>query len=623
MPTRWLLPIALMSLLLVSPARAEDEPSPAPAPWFTNVAADVGLGAAKAKGCCFVDLNGDGWWDLCLDRRHFFLWDPKTKRYVVHTDHGIPFPKVRKVPVGPDGKPDEAKAKDVEYVPHYLYFADLDGDGDQDALYGVKAWWWHFDGTAWRRVEGCDPGLRSAVFLNDGKGRFSRGPNSAYPAKHVDGPAMALAIVDVDGDGRLDLFEGREYRQYGVLHGCGVDRLWIGAAGSFFDMTEAAGLTTSPVPGGPASSRPTYGVTACDWNNDGLPDLLALSYGRQWNRLWRSDGTRFVDVGMETGFAGDDITHGRYPEWVNEIMKQRGRPPRTDERPFRSNGNTFDCAVGDIDNDGDLDLFLGEIAHAWAGASSDLPSLLINRGEKGGWAFERKTVREFLPPRAFRSGDRWNYGDLHVALADFDCDTRLDLLIGSGDYPDGQFLRLYRQTAAGTFEEVAGFDWEGCGALSIGDYDRDGDVDILAGRSFMRLNQAHRDKHMGGLTTNLVGLFRNDVVNRNGNRWLNVRLVGKGPPEGANRFGIGARITVTAATGKQIRELRCGAGLANHQDPPEACFGLGRATRVERLEVRWPHRNGATQVFENLDVDRFVEVTEGKKELRIEKVSSD
>ena len=178
-----------------------------------------------------------------------------------------------------------------------------------------------------------------------------------------------------------------------------------------------------------------------------------------------------------------------------------------------------------------------------------------------------------------------NYGDLRAAWLDADLDGRLDLLIGSGDYPDGQYLRLYRQKEDGAFAEateMAGFDWEGCGSLSVGDYDRDGDPDILAGRSFMRLDQAHRDKYMGGITVNEAALFRNDVGNASGNHWLTVRLVGK---EAANRSGIGARISVTAGGVTQIREIRCGSGLGNHQDPPEACFGLGKATKVEKLTV--------------------------------------
>src|SRR5262249_31426144 len=157
---------------------------------------------------------------------------------------------------------------------------------------------------------------------------------------------------------------------------------------------------------------------------------------------------------------------------------------------------------------------------SWAGESSDPSSLLVNLGREKGFRFERHPVQEFLPPRQFRDPKSFNYGDLHVAWLDFDLDGRLDLLIASGDYPAGPVLRLDRQREEHTFEEVteaAGFAWEGCGGVSIGDFDRDGDPDILVGRSFMRLSEEHRKKYMGGVSVPAPALFRNECAGRNGN----------------------------------------------------------------------------------------------------------
>ncbi len=582
-----------------------------PAPWFTDVADDVGLTDVRGKDCIFTDLDGDGYWDLVLARRRFFRSRKGGTKFKELEDTGIPYPEIKFVPLNANGKPDKEKTKKRDLVPQYLYFADVDNDGDQDALYGIKVHWEHFDGSKFVTVPKADHGHRSKVFLNDGRARFTAAPASPFAAPDSAGASMALAIVDVDADGALDLFEGREYRRYGVLYGCGVDRLWKGdGGGGFVDGTEAAGLMTVPEPALDGSSRPSYGVTHADLDNDGDQDLLALSYGRQWNRQWRNDGNgRFTDVGRETMFAGDSIQHGRYPEWV----RKRGRK---DEAPFRSNGNTFDCAVADYDNDGDLDCFLAEITHGWAGEASDLSALLINER----WGFRRATVAEFLPPRPRRDDKNWNNGDLHTGWADLDNDGLQDLLIASGDYPDGQFLRIYRQLPDHTFEDAtdaAQLGWEGCGSLSLGDFDRDGDVDILIGRSFMRLSQAHRDEHMGGIKINQVGLLRNDVANRNGNHWLNVRLVGSGAG-GANRDGIGARIEMTAGGVTQTREIRCGSGLANHQDPPEACFGLGANESVTRLVVRWPDGKKSVSRFDDLPADRFVTVTQGAEKPRLE-----
>ena len=607
-------PLAL--LLLASAAgssRGEDPPAAPAPPVFVDVAKEAGIGGVEGKTVVLADVNGDGWLDIVLDRRHVWISD-KGRTFREAAGNGIEFPKVRIVPMAQDGKPDTAKAAEREYVPNYLYFADVDGDGDLDALWGVHSDWERFDEAAqkWIAVPECDPGLRSRVFLNDGKGRFSHGPQSAFTAKDQFGPAMALSVVDYDRDGRLDLFEGREYRRYGELFGCGGDRLWKGdGQGGFEDVTAKAGMTQVPEPGLANSARPTYGVTAADFDGDGWMDLLELAYGRQWNRQWRNrgDGT-FVDVGIATMFAGDAITHGIYPPQVK----------REPEKPFRSNGNTFDCAVADFDDDGDLDCFLGEIQHWWGGDSSDPSSLLVNLGRDKGFVFERHPVQEFLPPRVFRDAKTFNYGDLHTAWLDYDLDGHLDLLIASGDYPDGQYLRLYRQKPDHTFVEVtdaAGFHWEGCGGISIGDFDRDGDPDILVGRSFMRLSKEHLDNFMGGITVPAPGLFRNTSAQTSGHHWLNVRVQGSGAGH-ANRAGIGARIRVTAGGVTQMREVRCGSGLGNHQDPLEQIFGLGATAKIDRVVVTWPDAKGTEQVFTDVPADRFVTFVEGEAAPRVE-----
>ena len=604
----------LWGVLTLAPRAGAEDPAP-PRGAFVNVAAERGLAGVTGKTCCFVPWQADDTrLGVCVDRKTLFRPSPEGLSFVPREDHGIPFPEVSHVPVK-DGKADLAKAKRKPFVPRYLYFADVNNDGRADALYGVAATWMTLEaGRRWRRVKAADHGQRSAVFLGRPNATFKPAPKSAYGSDDAVGPAMALAIVDVNQDGCLDLFEGREYRQYGQLYGCGIDRLWLGdGRGRFRDGTKAARLMTTPAPGTATSSRPTYGVTHADWNNDGWPDLLALSYGRQWNRLWKNNGDgTFTDEGRRTHFAGDDITHGRYPDWVKERM-----PNRRDEQPFRSNGNTFDCAIGDIDNDGVLDAFLGEIAHRWAGDASDLPSLLRNTGAKGDWVFRRETVRAFLPERTFR-GPNWNYADLNNAFADFDCDGRLDLLIGSGDYPDGQFLRLYMQRDDGTFEdatEAAGFRWEGCGSISLADYDRDGDLDILAGRSFMRLNQKHRDQYMGGLKKNLIGLFENRMPRKGAA--LTLRLVGKGKGH-ANAQGIGARVVVRTGTQAFHREVRCGLGLSNHQEPTDIHVGLGPTDGMVDIEVRWPRRKNPKVVYPGIPVNAHVTLYEGKPTPTIE-----
>lgn len=594
-----------------------DKNLPPVAPYFVDVSAETGLTGTPATEVCWVDTNDDGYWDVYLEREHLLISAAGKSFSKVET--GFEFPIVKRVVPLHAARIDLSNVQKYRLIPDYVYFADVNNDGHVDALHGIRSdWEQDNEGTGWTTVEQCDHGYRNSIYLGDGTGHFQKQTpvTGSYDDPELFGPTFALAIADYDNDGCLDLFDGQNYRRYADLYGCGQDQLWIGnGTGVFRNATSEAGLETSSEPRLPNSSRPTYGATHGDINNDGFQDILQLAYGRQWNMHWRNggDGT-FQNVAAEDHLDGDDCRHGRYPVWWIDYAERSERRPWRPELPFRSNGNTMDAAVADYDNDGDLDVFLGEIKHEWAGPSSDLSSLLINRGAEGQFIFDRVSVSGFLPLREFYTNDlrKINFGDLHTAWLDFDNDGWLDLLIASGDYEDGQFLRLYRQLPDQRFVEAteyAGFRWEGCGGLSIGDYDRDGDIDILVGRSFARMSDEHRQRHLPG-AERVAGLFQNRLCDNNGNHWLNLRLVGRGEG-GSNRFGIGARAWVTTEDGiTQMREIRCGSGLSGHQDPPEMHFGLGKHQSIKRLVIRWPNKTLTEQVYNDVRADQMMVVHE-------------
>jgi len=516
------------------------------APDFVNVAEEVGLAGCDSNRAVFVDLDADGRLDVVLNRRHFFFQR--------------------------DGK--FVPAPPLQVFPDLVLFADFDNDGDQDCFAG---WSCEPDNPDW--VKKKDQGQKNALYINLGQGIWTE--------QSLDMPrtaAIAACAFDYDRDGNLDLFVGSSYVVYGRGLEAGPDRLYKGdGKGGFKDVTKALGLLTRPEPGGPTSSRPTYGVTHGDFNGDGWQDIWVETYGRQWNRLWVSEkGKHFTDLGPRTGFDGDSDRSGHYPKWLQEFWKKRYGGPRQDEMPFRANGNTFDCAIADFDNDGDMDCLLSEITHEWAGPSSDRTSLLINTGDR----FERHPeafAREHTGP------GRWNQGDIFCGWIDFDNDGRLDALIASSDYPDNQQLKLYRQKPDHTFEKARLFGWEGAGQISVGDFDNDGDQDILVGRSLNRLSKEKR-KALGPS----CALFRNEIGNRN--HWLQVVCRGKT----ANRDGIGCRISVTTPDHvTQTREIRGGHGHAGHNDPYIAHFGLGSQTTA-RVVVRWPDAKGSRTVKEKV-----------------------
>ncbi len=571
--------------LLLAAAPALPSQAEAKGTCFREIAARAGIARVPSKRVVWADFDGDGRPDVLLDRKQVFLNRPGKKK------------GERVFKEVPGAIPEKIEAWRGIVLP-----GDVNGDGKLDLYWGVYCDFQKPKVEKGRVVLDArgrpvpavkDDGRRSCILLGDGKGRFHILEKSGV--EDPPSTVCAAAFLDYDKDGILDLFTGSWYKAYGVSLECYPDRLYKGlGGGKFKDVTKEAGMMTDSKPGSHRSSKPTYGAATIDWNNDGWTDILVCVYGRQWNMLWKNNGDgTFTEVGARTGWDGDAIRDGRYPEIV------RVRYHRADEKPFRSNGNTFDVSAGDIDNDGDMDLFSGEITHWWAGPSSDLSMFLINLGKAGGWKFQR---RPDLVPRR-RRGRTWNQGDIHTALFDYDNDGWLDLVIASSDYPDGQFLRLYRNLGGKAFEEVtskAGFHWRSPAGISLSDFDGDGRLDLLCGRSHMRLTK--EQKKESPLAT---GLWWNRCGK--GNHWLELRLRGAGKG-GANTCAIGARVIARAGKHRWIREIQGGAGHAGHDNDFLVHFGLGKVKRLDSVEILWPDKAGSRTVLKDVAADRLLDI---------------
>ncbi len=553
-----------------------------PAPALSEVAEAWGLPPGNAHRNRLVDIDGDGWTDAVVDNQ-------RLHRNVPAPDGSRRFEEVAGWLADP--------ATGAALRPDVLVFADLDGDGDQDAYVGFSL---DPSKPGWQ-----DPGRRSGVWRNEGGWRLVPAPS---PGLDVPEAVIAAAWLDFDRDGLLDLVTACSYREGGAPLEAYPLRLWRGRPGlGFEDVTAQAGLALVPEPGRPDSRRPLYGLTTADLDGDGWPEVLGCAYGRQWNLLFwnQRDGT-FRDVGREGGFAGDEDASGLYPEDTKRWWKERFGHEREDERPFRSNGNTFDAAVVDVDGDGDEDVFLAEITHAWAGPSSDRSALLENLGGS--------------PPRFRRHPDAaprvhqvpgWNQGDLYAGWLDADQDGRPDLLLASGDYPDEQRLRLFRNLGGLRLEDATrawGVDLVNAAQPSLADLDRDGSVDLLCGNTNVRLDAKQRE---GRVLRPHLWLGRRTP----GHHTLHVRLEGTGPlpgGRGSNRDAIGARVEVVASGSdgplRLVRQVQGGRGHCGHDDAREVVVGLGPRARVDRLVVTWPDRAGTTSVWTDLPADRVLRV---------------
>lgn len=594
----------------------------------------VGTGVARA---IFADVNADGWPDVIVNRHRVFLNLPDGTRAEGgdSPDGGASAPAPspigrRFVEVPECGLPTD----DVANLA--VVFADLDNDGSLDAFLGRNLDYHH--------PTFVDRGLRTGWMRGHGDGRF--GPELQTIPAAPPATTIAVAVADVDLDGRLDLFLGNSYVAYGASYDAFSNDLLMQAAWPIENAAEGEPSMRwtwmrRPLPsdGEPfiededLGGRPSYGVLIAWLEGDArAPHLLELSYGRRWNRAWEAAGPedaptlRFRDVAPALGIDGDAIRHGLYPESTKVLFRERYNVEREDEKPFRANGNTFDMSVGDIDDDGDFDLFITEITHGWAGDSSDRSRFLVNQAsDRGRLGFLQ--IDEANVDRVPADTDRWNQGDLFSALADLDQDGHLDLLISSGDYPDNQRLRYYRGTGQGTFVDMTsavGLDHDGSQQLSLADVDLDGDLDIIVGQTFFRytaemregreprlrlfLNEPPADHH--SLTIRLRGSEAPVVAAEGGGGEPGMSGPAIVAAGSVNRDALGTivRATIECADGSVTTMQRQVVGIGGHagkQDDFLVHFGLGLAERVRLLEIVWPNRERTMQSFEEVPAGRY------------------
>ena len=598
------------------------------APHFVDATAAWGLGAGglgvTGNRIVSADLDGDGYPDLIIhplatNQRETLGTPPKLVWALMN----------RPNPAGGRMFVDATVASGLFQVrggsttqlasSQIASLADIDNDGDLDVFMGT-----YVDPTSPQ----TDTGDRSEILLNDGKGTFTLAPISApHPAASDRWPTTAATFTDVDRDGKIDLFVAFWYAYYGETEDGVQARLYRGAGdGTFADVTGPAHLTATPNALAQGTNpRPAYGVTSCDLDGDGAPELLVSAYGRQWNQLFQNDGTgAFTEVGRASGFAGDaDVTYSdnqffacyctlhatdancqgvAKPLVVCPTPADADWTPGVDDQPWRLNGNTFSTFCGDLDGDGVPDLYSAEIRHWWAGQSSDASELLHATSTPGHISFARpgNAATGLAIPHV--DPVSWDEGELMVAGGDLDGDGREDLIVASSDYP-GQFGLVYHQKPDHTFEEVGaawGMHHPCVSGLTIGDFDRDGDLDVVVGSGTAR--------DCGKIwTTNEVHLYENKGTPAS---WLAMRLVGDGMT--ANRAGIGARVTIQAGGETMVRELDGGYGhMAMGNDVGVLMVGLGGCAQVDSIQVRWPDASGTTDTWNNVAANRVIELEQG------------
>ena len=398
--------------------------------------------------------------------------------------------------------------------------------------------------------------IPNSLLQNDGSGRFTDVTfDAGLGAVHY--PTQTAAWADYDSDGDLDLYIGNESSNR--LQDAPCQLFQNQGDGTFQDVALAAGVQNMGF---------TKGVVWGDYDCDGLPDLYVSNFGSA-NRLYRNNGDgTFADVAPDLNVTG----------------------------PFKS----FPVWFWDFDNDGALDLYvssyewdrgsLAAVVSSRLGANRDFELAHLYRGDsKGG--FDNVAASQNLKHLSLPMGA--NFGDL-------DNDGYLDFYLGTG-YPAYEALMpnvMYRNQGGTGFSDITsaggfGHLQKGHGAV-FADLDNDGDQDVF--------------EQLGGF---LPGDKYYDALFENpgfGNRWIAVKLVGVK----SNRSAIGARIHIRTNDGGMDRSIyrHVSTGGSFGANPLRQTIGLGRASKVETLEVFWP-TTGETQQFHDLAVDQFIEIIEG------------
>ncbi len=505
-------------------------------------------GAAVAVG----DYDGDGFEDLFVADS-----DAGKPNHLFHNNGDMTFTDVA-VQAGVAG------GNDPNSIVADAVWFDYDNDGKPDLLVGRF-------GTP-------------ILYHNEGNGKFK--DVSATSGLNKFGNTIAVIAFDYDNDGYLDLLFGNYFKPVNLLdlkdphvlpnnldaatNGGGVT-LWRNTGkGTFEDVTEKAGL-------GKLSGW-TLDVGHGDFNNDGLQDIyLACDYGTDHVFLNNGDGT-FREVTEKA--TGWDTKKG------------------------------MNVDVADYDNDGWLDVYVTNITDEYMkecnmlwhnngdGTFTDVSKETGTCDSGWGWAakfgdFDNDGWQDLFVVNGLRSAGPESYVPLMLPVI---TTPGLDITdvnnwpnIGNRTWSGYQKKRLFRNLGNGTFADVAKdagvdntFDGRGIG---IGDFNNDGRLDMV---------QTNADQPLL--------LFKN--VTQNAGNWIELKLIGVK----SNRDAIGARIRVVAGGITQIREIDGGNGYAGSSSK-RAHFGLGKATRIDRLEIKWP--SGRNEVV-TVPINRITSIKEGQ-----------
>jgi enediyne biosynthesis protein E4 len=492
------------------------------------------------SGCAFLDYDADGWQDILLINGMDWPGHKRqrsTLRLYKNNRNGT-FTDVTK-----------ATGLNVEMYGMGVAVGDYNNDGFPDIFITCVG--------------------QNKLFRNTGRGTFIDATRASGLGERQAFSTSALWF-DYDRDGLLDLFvcnyvrwspehdvfcslDGK-HKSYCTPEAYRGDTCWLfhnRGDGTFEDVTPTSGIFDT--------SSKSLGVAMLDYDQDGWPDLLVAN-DTQPNKLYKNlRNGKFKDVAVEAGLAFS--TEGKARAGMG-----------VDVADFENSGIPG-IAITNFDNE-----MIGLYRAVRPGTYDDIS---ISAGV------------------GLASKNNLGFG---CAFLDVDLDGALDLAVANGHIEEtvrnihgnvgyAQPPQLFLNQG-GKFQDVAadvngGFAEPKVGrGLAYGDFDRDGDMDIL-------------------LTTNNgpAYLYRNDQLA--GNRSIRFHLTGTK----SNRDAIGAMVRIFYDGQSQGRMVKGGSSYLS-QSELSVTFGLGKRDKVQRVQIEWP--SGAKEEFKDLDAGSAYQITEAK-----------
>lgn len=527
---------------------------------FIDKTQSYGLENLSASTLMLVDLNKDGHSDLVtisdyFSQPTFYLYNPKEKKF-------------REIP----------SLFDNPLKSSFIIFTDFDKDGITDALSSVLNQKTELSQKSLRYFKGVIK--KDLIHFEENKSFINIPPK----------PTSSIGIVDYNLDGYLDIFIGNWFDNYKNNSIPSKDILLVYENGKYVDGSNILEGENQKNPSGSmyVNATPTYGVQVCDIDKNGFPDILTTSTNGYKNKLWlnrhkiREKKRFYKDYGIVANYGGD----------------------KEGNLTSRGGGRSFGLACADYNNDGILDVFIGESSHNYDSDLTDKSSILTGSTFK----FPPKFLRTEYVLDAYDLD--WSESDKRGIWFDYNNDGLLDLLVDNSGFPPHTRLLMFKQLSDHSFLNVSkdvGIDIVNPLSSVVLDINKDGYMDILTSQSKLRDSRIKPR----------LFLFENRGT-LNKTKVLKVYLNGKK----ANTEGLNATLELTVKTPQGLstrtQVVSHSYGGLSPQNERGVNFAMPVNEKVLRLNIIWPYSKSANNTrsgmeksynLKKLNIGKLTEVT--------------